>query len=297
MRDIDARAMLGLTMFEALDRPTIIKKWKWRVATVHPDRNTSASATLETQQLNEAKDVLLELLEDPLEKQKKSDEEERDAQLDADIRRIIEEEARFAERITRSEAFIKKEADALINEAKIQAEKREAEARKETDALLDEAKLRAEEAEKREADVRKEANEANLRAQEAEKREADASKKATAAQLENVALQLERDAMAARIMKLQPKKRKRSCSQDILRENVHHFVTNFIAAADEKKRVSTNQIMSFFKEQGHSVTNTTKFALELSLQLKKKIPCCGRRKHPSRGYFGIELKTNGWAGM
>ena len=97
MKTIEAIAILGLTWSESSNKSAILKKWRLKVAIVHPDRNASENATKKTQELNEAKDVLLECLLDPLERQRQAAEEEFKARMKADIARW-QEEAKEAEK-------------------------------------------------------------------------------------------------------------------------------------------------------------------------------------------------------
>ena len=90
----EAVDILGLTRSESLDESVIIRKWKSKVAAVHPDK-TRSDTTAQTQQLNQAKDILLDRLRDPFEKQRQAAEEERVAQMKADIAQW-QEEARHA---------------------------------------------------------------------------------------------------------------------------------------------------------------------------------------------------------
>ena len=98
MKTVDAIAILGLSWSESLNESAILKKWRLKVAIVHPDRNISESATTKTQELNEAKDILLECLRDPLERKKQAAEEEFQARKNADIARWKEEAKEAARR-------------------------------------------------------------------------------------------------------------------------------------------------------------------------------------------------------
>jgi DnaJ-class molecular chaperone len=75
----EAIAVLGLTWAESWDESTIKRSWKKIVKTTHPDKHTAGStnATLKTQQLNEAKDILIGRLTNNNDKKKREDDEER----------------------------------------------------------------------------------------------------------------------------------------------------------------------------------------------------------------------------
>lgn len=72
----EALSLLGLKWADRDDPQLIRKAWKRKLKSVHPDKNTSCSATERTQKLNQAKDVLLGA-EDPLIKVQRETEEER----------------------------------------------------------------------------------------------------------------------------------------------------------------------------------------------------------------------------
>jgi hypothetical protein len=79
MHQLEALSILGLRFTEIHDTSTILKAWKQRIRGTHPDKNHRGqeNATEATQQLNEAKDTLLDIFNDPYEKKIKEDEEER----------------------------------------------------------------------------------------------------------------------------------------------------------------------------------------------------------------------------
>ena len=86
-----ALSMLGLSKVEEKDKNSILKAWRMKVLKVHPDKNNAQLATEQTKELNHAKDILLENLEDPFEKELREAEEEMMARA-----RAKEEAERFA---------------------------------------------------------------------------------------------------------------------------------------------------------------------------------------------------------
>ena len=79
MRTDEALALLGLSWRERDDKDAIRAAWKRKIRGAHPDRNASVHATRNAQILNEAKDVLLKMFEDVVDKKQREDEEERRA--------------------------------------------------------------------------------------------------------------------------------------------------------------------------------------------------------------------------
>jgi len=74
-----ALTLLGLCWSDHNNTQAIKKAWKQKVLSVHPDKSTSHTANEQTQQLNNAKDVLLAQTEDLLDKLEQQAEEERAA--------------------------------------------------------------------------------------------------------------------------------------------------------------------------------------------------------------------------
>ena len=83
MHCLEAIAVLGLSWAESWDELRIKRSWKQMVKKTHPDKNISgyAYATFKTQQLNEARDVLISRITNNIDKKKREDEEERLAKL------------------------------------------------------------------------------------------------------------------------------------------------------------------------------------------------------------------------
>jgi curved DNA-binding protein CbpA len=79
MHYFEATAVLGLTLAESWDESKIKRSWKQMVKTTHPDKNISgnANATLKTQRLNEAKDILINRLTNNDDKKRREDDEEK----------------------------------------------------------------------------------------------------------------------------------------------------------------------------------------------------------------------------
>ena len=79
----EAIAVLGLSWAESCDELRIKRSWKQMVKKTHPDKNISgnAYATLKTQQLNEARDILISRITNNSDKKIREDEEERLAKL------------------------------------------------------------------------------------------------------------------------------------------------------------------------------------------------------------------------
>lgn len=75
----EALFVLGLTSTAICDESVIKRTWKQKMRESHPDKNlqASASATADTQRLNEAKDTLLQIFHDRHEQKRREDEEER----------------------------------------------------------------------------------------------------------------------------------------------------------------------------------------------------------------------------
>jgi DnaJ-class molecular chaperone len=100
----EAIAVLGLTWAESWDESTIKRSWKKIVKTTHPDKHTAGStnATLKTQQLNEAKDILIGRLTNNNDKKKREDDEERltrEKELaEADAKQETERQMKLEER-------------------------------------------------------------------------------------------------------------------------------------------------------------------------------------------------------
>ena len=97
MHYLEAIAVLRLSLAESLDELRIRRSWKQMVKKTHPDQNISenANATLKTQQLNEAKDILISRMTDHSDKKRREDEEERLAKLaEAKAKQAVEEKKR-----------------------------------------------------------------------------------------------------------------------------------------------------------------------------------------------------------
>ena len=79
MHYLEAIAILRLSQAESWDELTIKQSWKQMVKTTHPDKNISGNtdATLKTQRLNEAKDILISRITNNDQKKKREDDEER----------------------------------------------------------------------------------------------------------------------------------------------------------------------------------------------------------------------------
>jgi hypothetical protein len=95
MHYLEAIAVLGLSWAESQDELRIKRSWKQMVKKTHPDKNISenANATLKTQQLNEAKDILISRITNNNDKKRRDDEEERLAKLaEAKAKQAAEEE-------------------------------------------------------------------------------------------------------------------------------------------------------------------------------------------------------------
>ena len=75
----EALTLLGLSWSDRNNTQAINRAWKRKLLSVHPDKSTSNNANEQTQQLNRAKDVLLEQSEDMFDKLKRQAEEERAA--------------------------------------------------------------------------------------------------------------------------------------------------------------------------------------------------------------------------
>jgi len=73
----EAVTLLGLSWSDRNNVQAINRAWKQKLLLVHPDKSTSCDATERTQQLNQAKEVLLAQFEDPLAKMNRQAEEER----------------------------------------------------------------------------------------------------------------------------------------------------------------------------------------------------------------------------
>ena len=103
MRTDEALALLGLSWRERDDKDAIRAAWKRKIRGAHPDRNASVHATRNAQILNEAKDVLLKMFEDVVDKKQREHEEERRARE----QREHEEERRAREK-EQAEAILRK---------------------------------------------------------------------------------------------------------------------------------------------------------------------------------------------
>jgi DnaJ-class molecular chaperone len=97
MHYLEAIAVLRLSLAESLDELRIRRSWKQMVKKTHPDKNISgnSNATLKTQQLNEAKDILISRMTDHSDKKRREDEEERLAKLaETEAKQAAEEKKR-----------------------------------------------------------------------------------------------------------------------------------------------------------------------------------------------------------
>ena len=83
MHYLEAIAILRLSQAESWDELTIKQSWKQMVKKTHPDKHISgnANATFKTQQLNEAKDILISRMTNNYDKRRREDDEERLAKL------------------------------------------------------------------------------------------------------------------------------------------------------------------------------------------------------------------------
>jgi hypothetical protein len=83
MHYLEAITALGLSWAESRDELRIKRSWKQMVKKTHPDQNISenANATLKTQHLNEAKDILISRITNNNDKKRRDDEDERLAKL------------------------------------------------------------------------------------------------------------------------------------------------------------------------------------------------------------------------
>jgi curved DNA-binding protein CbpA len=89
---IEARKILGLSLYDSFDTKAIDRAWKKHLIMIHPDKNTTRDdATEQTQLLNEARDVLRDMSKNP-------EEEKRRAQQDEEMACAKEREAVEARR-------------------------------------------------------------------------------------------------------------------------------------------------------------------------------------------------------
>jgi curved DNA-binding protein CbpA len=79
MYSYEAIRILGLSLSDRFELSAIVSAWKRKIRHTHPDKNGhTPDATENTQRLNEAKDVLVKGLHDPMEKEAAEKKREED---------------------------------------------------------------------------------------------------------------------------------------------------------------------------------------------------------------------------
>jgi curved DNA-binding protein CbpA len=132
MLALEARLILELSIKDSMNPAMLNRVWRQKVRLVHPDKNNALgkSATEQTQVLNEARDVLISLLHNPMEKIRQDAENEKNArekektELEATREREVEEKKRQGQ----FEARVKREkvkADLKAARQVVRAQKKE----------------------------------------------------------------------------------------------------------------------------------------------------------------------------
>ncbi len=109
MNWLEAMVILGLTFKESMDPAAIRSAWKQRIRKAHPDKSQGrgADATMQTQRLNEAKDVLVARASlfstDPADEERDRRRREKERQEEEEKRRA--DEARQAREKVQREKF------------------------------------------------------------------------------------------------------------------------------------------------------------------------------------------------
>ena len=118
---LDAVIILGLTFDESMDPAAIRSAWKQRIRKAHPDKSQGrgTDATMQTQRLNEAKDVLVAraalFSTDPADEERERRRRERERQEEEERRRA--DEARQAREKVQREKF-ERECEEMYNRMK-----------------------------------------------------------------------------------------------------------------------------------------------------------------------------------
>jgi len=189
----EAVKLLDMSWREVIDESSIKQAWKKKVRYAHPDKNSQQNATRITQKLNEAKDTLLDNLDDIHRMQRGTSYFDADIQswihalemqilaCERNIRerreRMREMERKANEKLNRRARESKEQAERMAREIKEQAERFARERKEQAERMARETKEQAErmarkkEQEERIAREKKEREERELQQKQAEAKE------------------------------------------------------------------------------------------------------------------------------